>query len=279
MSADLQSAPFNHSGNPPENHSLTKPTSCLGFQFLTYVLAAKQHGQSQRRGSNPRPADYKSAALPTELRWPIPCRPRMWQAREGQSLAIPRNATRRNLPVRHFSAQNPQFSELKPGRKVRPRPAEGKKRAITARQPSAARHFPHRSHLISSFVTATPAKTSPKYHSLARQFAACLTSEFHRLLHASNLKSQISNLKSQISNLKSQISNLKSQISNLKSQISNLKSRHSPTPPAPLSAAPHHRRTTRWRPSTTRATGSRAGWFVARRCGAIVAAWADTYRR
>jgi hypothetical protein len=32
--------------------------------------------KSQRRDSNPRPADYKSAALPTELRWPaIPIEP------------------------------------------------------------------------------------------------------------------------------------------------------------------------------------------------------------
>ncbi len=40
---DLQSVPFDHSGTPP------------GI-FI-----------SRRRGLNPRPADYKSAALPTEL--------------------------------------------------------------------------------------------------------------------------------------------------------------------------------------------------------------------
>ena len=40
--ADLQSAPFGRSGTSPWSH---------------------------RRESNPRPADYKSAALPAELRW------------------------------------------------------------------------------------------------------------------------------------------------------------------------------------------------------------------
>ncbi|MDI3523342.1 MAG: hypothetical protein PWQ27_947 [Kosmotoga sp.] len=44
--ADLQSAPFDHSGTLPP---------------LTVW--------SQRRDSNPQPADYKSAALPVELRW------------------------------------------------------------------------------------------------------------------------------------------------------------------------------------------------------------------
>ena len=45
--ADLQSAPFDHSGTLPP--------------ILVW---------SQRRDSNPQPADYKSAALPVELRWP-----------------------------------------------------------------------------------------------------------------------------------------------------------------------------------------------------------------
>jgi hypothetical protein len=44
--ADLQSAPFGHSGTSPQI-------------FM----------QSQRRESNPRPTDYKSVALPSELRW------------------------------------------------------------------------------------------------------------------------------------------------------------------------------------------------------------------
>ena len=44
--ADLQSAPFGHSGTYPQNI----------------------HTRSWRRDSNPQPADYKSAALPIELR-------------------------------------------------------------------------------------------------------------------------------------------------------------------------------------------------------------------
>ena len=46
---DLQSAPFGHSGTPP------------------YIDTFKILGWSRRWDSNPRPADYKSAALPTEL--------------------------------------------------------------------------------------------------------------------------------------------------------------------------------------------------------------------
>ena len=44
--ADLQSAPIDRSGTSP-----------LSFKW------------SQRRESNPRPTDYKSVALPSELRW------------------------------------------------------------------------------------------------------------------------------------------------------------------------------------------------------------------
>ena len=46
--ADLQSAPFGHSGTSP---------------YPPFW--------SQRRESNPRPTDYKSVALPSELRWPL----------------------------------------------------------------------------------------------------------------------------------------------------------------------------------------------------------------
>ena len=46
LPTDLQSVPFGRSGTPPEKV------------------------WSQRQESNPRPADYKSAALPTELLWP-----------------------------------------------------------------------------------------------------------------------------------------------------------------------------------------------------------------
>src|SRR5688572_28147924 len=53
MSAGLQPAPFGHSGILPQVFDLTE-------------RAAKRW--SWRWDSNPRPADYKSAALPTELR-------------------------------------------------------------------------------------------------------------------------------------------------------------------------------------------------------------------
>lgn len=46
--ADLQSAAFNHSATDP-----------LHLKYL-----------SQGRDSNPRPAVYKTAALPAELPWP-----------------------------------------------------------------------------------------------------------------------------------------------------------------------------------------------------------------
>jgi hypothetical protein len=48
MTADLQSAPVGHLGISPWKGS-----------------------RSQWRDSNPRPADYKSAALPAELHWPV----------------------------------------------------------------------------------------------------------------------------------------------------------------------------------------------------------------
>jgi hypothetical protein len=47
MPTDLQSVPFGHSGTPPSDNT----------------------PWSQRRDSNPRPTDYKSVALPPELRW------------------------------------------------------------------------------------------------------------------------------------------------------------------------------------------------------------------
>jgi hypothetical protein len=48
-SADLQSAPFGHSGNCP----------CTAKLLLQHL--------SRRWDSNPRPTDYKSVALPAEL--------------------------------------------------------------------------------------------------------------------------------------------------------------------------------------------------------------------
>ena len=68
-------------GGPPQGCSfdLTPPT-CVSpvplpalYPFPSHDLAQtgppKPRPRSQRRESNPRPADYKSAALPTELRW------------------------------------------------------------------------------------------------------------------------------------------------------------------------------------------------------------------
>src|SRR3990167_5898885 len=49
--SDLQSDPFGRSGTPPKN-----------------VSRRRNPNWSWREESNPRPADYKSAALPTELR-------------------------------------------------------------------------------------------------------------------------------------------------------------------------------------------------------------------
>ena len=52
--ADLQSAPFGHSGTYPHSHA-----------------ASASQRWSWRWDLNPQPADYKSAALPIELRQPI----------------------------------------------------------------------------------------------------------------------------------------------------------------------------------------------------------------
>ena len=49
LPADLQSVPFGHSGNPPN------------------TICKFKYRWSWWTDSNPRPADYKSAALPTEL--------------------------------------------------------------------------------------------------------------------------------------------------------------------------------------------------------------------
>ena len=78
---DLQSVPFGHSGTPPR---YTKPQSVLaatGRRSVTFTGHPNQndlgnleffstHSKiwSWRWESNPQPADYKSAALPVELR-------------------------------------------------------------------------------------------------------------------------------------------------------------------------------------------------------------------
>src|SRR5690554_433379 len=56
LASDLQSDPFGHSGTPPEQIRSREPAKTLNWSWRTE--------------SNPRPADYKSAALPTELRQP-----------------------------------------------------------------------------------------------------------------------------------------------------------------------------------------------------------------
>ncbi len=53
---------------------------------------SKSPVRSQRRESNPRPADYKSAALPTELRWLVP-RQRLSPRCENQLIYRPRAET------------------------------------------------------------------------------------------------------------------------------------------------------------------------------------------
>ena len=74
---DLQSVPFNHSGNLPSTVPKNSTRLPGGTQTTDFgrVCQPKSRQEcllfkSQRRDSNPRPADYKSAALPTELRWP-----------------------------------------------------------------------------------------------------------------------------------------------------------------------------------------------------------------
>ena len=53
--ADLQSAPFSHSGTPPD------ASAVAGRNFT-------KEAQSWRQDLNPQPVDYKSTALPVELR-------------------------------------------------------------------------------------------------------------------------------------------------------------------------------------------------------------------
>src|SRR5690554_4886048 len=54
FASDLQSDPFGHSGTPPSQARTSAPVTTKKWSWRTE--------------SNPRPADYKSAALPTELR-------------------------------------------------------------------------------------------------------------------------------------------------------------------------------------------------------------------
>ena len=68
------------------------------------------YSKSQRRDSNPRPADYKSAALPTELRWrpnAFGCRGFLPTSRKGQSVATTPSRARR---IRHQTPPSSQDS-------------------------------------------------------------------------------------------------------------------------------------------------------------------------
>jgi hypothetical protein len=91
MPSDLQSDPFDRSGNPPWYvlflcHGRDKKAcrfllgpsrdDLLEWYVLLCQFFKKQQlvneiklCRSQRRDLNPQPADYKSAALPIELRW------------------------------------------------------------------------------------------------------------------------------------------------------------------------------------------------------------------
>ena len=66
---DLQSVPFDHSGTPPERLNISSPVTSRHARFDNAITLDLKW--SQRRDSNPRPTDYKSVALPAELRWHI----------------------------------------------------------------------------------------------------------------------------------------------------------------------------------------------------------------
>ena len=66
LPTDLQSVPFDHSGTPPCFEPVLKQvaTTYHSFIWITKTFCP----WSWRWDSNPQPADYKSAALPIELR-------------------------------------------------------------------------------------------------------------------------------------------------------------------------------------------------------------------
>ncbi len=71
-------------------------------------------GGSQRRDSNPQPPDYKSGALPVELRWPAP---RAARPRPGESHAGSPGASRRQVERRMV---RPRPTPSRPGPEIRP---------------------------------------------------------------------------------------------------------------------------------------------------------------
>lgn len=81
---DLQSAPFDRSGTPPDT------------SICDYV----ESNWSWQTDLNPRPADYKSAALPTELR-----------QRFSQRLTI---ITFYKSDVKAFWKKQPQYEKFQP---------------------------------------------------------------------------------------------------------------------------------------------------------------------
>ena len=62
---DLQSVPFNHSGNLPDLSFF------VAISAKTPTVTCRRSYRSQRRDLNPRPADYKSAALPLSYAGPL----------------------------------------------------------------------------------------------------------------------------------------------------------------------------------------------------------------
>ena len=69
MTSDLQSDPFGHSGTPPESGDPKSKSSFCSFLLLSNLsnLSNLSTKWSWRWDLNPRPSDYKSDALPTEL--------------------------------------------------------------------------------------------------------------------------------------------------------------------------------------------------------------------
>ena len=70
--------PLTTRANPPKKSRISCVTCCRFAQLFVIgpflddgLILAFLYEKSQRRDSNPRPADYKSAALPTELRWQV----------------------------------------------------------------------------------------------------------------------------------------------------------------------------------------------------------------
>ena len=69
--SDLQSDPFDRSGNPPlVCYSPCLPAGCRPLPPAPWRSDFPRPARSQRRDLNPQPVDYKSTALPIELRWP-----------------------------------------------------------------------------------------------------------------------------------------------------------------------------------------------------------------